>query len=85
MKNLALYKWYLLPQFITLDETWTHIYTPEIMKQWTKSCESTPKKVKTIYKQIRLWGLFYGELFSLITLKMVRQLDVNTTQNYCNA
>ena len=40
-----------LRQFISMDETWVHHFTPETRKQskqWAERRESTPKKVKTV-------------------------------------
>ena len=40
-----------LRQFVTVDETWIHHYTPELKqqsKQWTASGECVPKKAKTV-------------------------------------
>ena len=38
-------------QFITMDETWIHLYTPESKqqsKQWTEAGFSAPKKTRSV-------------------------------------
>jgi hypothetical protein len=53
-------------QFITVDETWIHHYTPESKqqsKQWTEAAGySAPKNTSSFHQQESSWHLCFGML-----------------------
>ena len=66
-------------QFITMDETWIHCYTPESKRQskeWTEAGCSAPKKTSQFHQQEGSWHRCFGMLKAfclLIILKRVKQ------------
>lgn len=55
-----------LRRFITMDETWVHLFTPETKhqsKQWTARGESAPKKAKTVPSAGKVMALVFWDNF----------------------
>ena len=77
-------------QFITMDETWVHHFTPETKeqsKQWTKRGESAPKKAKTVSSAGKVMASVFWDawgIISLIIFKKEKRSTASIMRTYCS-
>jgi histone-lysine N-methyltransferase SETMAR len=74
-------------QFITLDETWIHHYTPESKqqsKQWTEAGCSAPKKTGLVSSAGKVMALVFWDAEGILFIVYFEKVKTITGEYYSN-
>lgn len=72
-------------QFVTVDETWIHHYTPESKqqsKQWTAPGQSAPKKAKTVLSAGKVMAIVFWDSQGIILIDYLQKSQSITGAYY---
>jgi len=74
-------------QFITMDETWIHHYTPESKqqsKQWTEASCSAPKKTRSVPSAGNVMALVFWDAEGILFIDYLEKGKTMTGEYYSN-
>jgi histone-lysine N-methyltransferase SETMAR len=74
-------------QFITMDETWIHHYTPESKqqsKQWTEASCSAPKKTRSVPSAGKVMALVFWDAEGILFIDYLEKGKTITGEYYSN-
>nr|XP_033774750.1 histone-lysine N-methyltransferase SETMAR-like [Geotrypetes seraphini] len=76
-----------LCRFVTVDETWIHLYTPESQqksKQWTMTGENAPKKAKTVLSPEKVMATVFWDSQGIILIDYLAKGKTTTGAYYAS-
>jgi len=74
-------------RFITVDETWTHHFSPETKeqsKQWTEAGGNAPKMAKQFNRLVRSWQRFFWDYKGILLIDCLQKGKTINSEYYCN-
>jgi hypothetical protein len=74
-------------QFITMDETWIHHYTPEFKqqsKQWTEASCSAPKKTRSVPSAGKFMASMFWDAEGILFIDYLEKGKTITREYYSN-
>jgi len=74
-------------QFITMDETWIHHYTPESKqqsKQWKEASCSAPKKTRLVPSAGKVMASVFWDAEGILFIDYLEMSKTITGEYYCN-
>jgi len=74
-------------QFITMDETWIHHYTPESKqhsKQWTEAGCSAPKKTRSVPSAAKVMASVFWDAEGILFIDYLQKGKTITGEYYSN-
>lgn len=74
-------------RFITANETWIHLYTPETKeqsKQWTEAGASAPKKAKAVQSACKVMPTVFWDYKGTLLIDYLQKGKTINSEYYCN-